>query len=104
MPLMSISKFKYQPLSEGEEIPRFSFSRQNELDRLKEEYTKSGKLLAVDAFFNEETLTATFTNVFNSREDWEAFKSEEIVIQFYTERNIFLEPFSVEKTIESVEV
>jgi hypothetical protein len=104
MPLMSISKFKYQTPAEGQDIPRFVFPRQSELDQLRQEYIDTGKLLAFDAFFNDETLTATFTNVFRSQADHEAFKSEPIVSQFYNERNVFLEPYGVEKSIESREV
>jgi hypothetical protein len=51
MPLMSISKFKYQTPAEGQDIPRFVFPRQSELDQLRQEYIDTGKLLAFDAFF-----------------------------------------------------
>ena len=81
---------------------RFSYS--SEVQSLRDEFINQGKILATDSYFSKSSFSQTNTVVFKSENEFDEWKSNPMVAEFFLQRDDFLAERGIIKSSEYIAI
>jgi hypothetical protein len=77
---------------------RFPIS--SEVQALRDEFTKQGKILATDGYFSTDSFSGVSTVVFKSQNEFNEWCSTPMIAEFFVQRDEFLSSHGITKSSE----
>jgi hypothetical protein len=72
----------------------------SEVQALRDEFTKQGKILATDGYFSNDSFSGVSTVVFKSENEFNEWCSTPTVAEFFVQRDEFLSSHGITKSSE----